>query len=772
MSQIKKSGTVVPPASVDRTKIEKHQQAVIKEIEKKEKEKKKEEKKERKEKEKQEKKEKRRSGSFSLTRKKAVVKPPKKEGGQALNGDSSYRKSRDFEKDGEKEAVDGQFQESNTNSDLIKLLERLKSNDKTLTEIDNPSIVRELHLVGKEFIKIISDCLVFNTNLLRLDLSGCEITLKQAELLGEALRVNSTLEYLSLSWNNLGDAGVAALAPALGENEGLKKVDLRNNGLTPKSMHTLATALKGNVSLLHLKLSESAPVFVTGDDLIITENLDSSIIQRQESSDINELEKILMANREVAKCFTGDSVTAKLSDRGLAKIPPLLMVLPTLVHLDLSHNQLTFIPRAIKALTRLEHLNLSNNLLVGLPREFGALLALKHLDLSNNRLSQLPLTLVLLNNLEVINVRNNILTSIPTSFGTLPNLRELHIQGNQTLTVLPKQVIASPALPITHLKDQNKGSAYCYRVKLMCVGQANVGKTSLVEMLSKKTLKPLNNMISQSDLVMFASNFGGGVNDVKSLAKPVISPKGPGQKLKSENVVINTDVATDGIVIKEWIAKGPSGIKKGELESMTLASWDFAGQEVYYYTHLFFLSHRGIYLLVFNLLKPEEEYSRIEYWLQSIHTRARGAPVILVGTHLDDPKCSKKYLDGLYANLLSKFSGQFKSIRFFFALSCTTGKGVEDLKKKITEVAIQMVEKEGKVPLPYVTLEEKLKAVAAVAPQPVISWELFSQIALSCGIPGPLIPKAAAFLHELGSLVHFNEHESGLDDVVVLTANG
>jgi len=68
-------------------------------------------------------------------------------------------------------------------------------------------------------------------------------------------------------------------------------------------MHTLATALKGNVTLLHLKLSESAPIFAAGDDLIITENLDNSTIQRQETTDINELEKILLANRELAKVF-------------------------------------------------------------------------------------------------------------------------------------------------------------------------------------------------------------------------------------------------------------------------------------------------------------------------------------------------------------------------------------------------------------------------------------------------------------------------------------
>jgi hypothetical protein len=87
-----------------------------------------------------------------------------------------------------------------------------------------------------------------------------------------------------------------------------------------------------------------------------------------------------------------------------------------------------------------------------------------------------------------------------------------------------------------------------------------------------------------------------------------------------------------------------------------------------------------------------------------------GAPVILVGTHLDAKKCTKKYLDHLYANLLQKFSGQFKNIRFFFALSCATGKGVEDLRKKLIEVAQSMIEKEGLIPQAYLTLEEKVPA--------------------------------------------------------------
>jgi hypothetical protein len=42
-----------------------------------------------------------------------------------------------------------------------------------------------------------------------------------------------------------------------------------------------------------------------------------------------------------------------------------------------------------------------------------------------------------------------------------------------------------------------------------------------------------------------------------------------------------------------------------------------------------------MYLVVFNL-KEDEVTNRIEYWLQSIKSKAPRAPVVLVGTHADE----------------------------------------------------------------------------------------------------------------------------------------
>jgi hypothetical protein len=58
------------------------------------------------------------------------------------------------------------------------------------------------------------------------------------------------------------------------------------------------------------------------------------------------------------------------------------------------------------------------------------------------------------------------------------------------------------------------------------------------------------------------------------------------------------------------------------------------GQEIYYTTHEFFLSERSLYLVIFDLSKGLNA-AYMEHWLQSIVSRAPDAPVMVVGTHLD-----------------------------------------------------------------------------------------------------------------------------------------
>lgn len=55
------------------------------------------------------------------------------------------------------------------------------------------------------------------------------------------------------------------------------------------------------------------------------------------------------------------------------------------------------------------------------------------------------------------------------------------------------------------------------------------------------------------------------------------------------------NISTDGIDILSWEHE-----EEG-YPPITFGIWDFAGQEVYYSTHQFFLTTRSIYVIVFSI---------------------------------------------------------------------------------------------------------------------------------------------------------------------------
>src|SRR5699024_5269274 len=117
------------------------------------------------------------------------------------------------------------------------------------------------------------------------------------------------------------------------------------------------------------------------------------------------------------------------------------------------------------------------------------------------------------------------------------------------------------------------------RVKLMFVGNENVGKTSLVINLRHK-----NKMFN---------------------TKPNIKT-----------------ISTDGISINNISVKESSKWFKSKKEnkSVHFTTWDFGGQEVYYTTHQFFITKHSIYILVWDMSQPLDE-NKMEYWLRSIESQ-------------------------------------------------------------------------------------------------------------------------------------------------------
>src|SRR5271163_4292250 len=96
-----------------------------------------------------------------------------------------------------------------------------------------------------------------------------------------------------------------------------------------------------------------------------------------------------------------------------------------------------------------------------------------------------------------------------------------------------------------------------------------------------------------------------------------------GKKKQQPTTVPGPNLSTDGIGIAlALLIQGTSltilcaDVQQWEYEEegyppVTLGIWDFAGQEVYYTTHQFFLTTRSIYVIVFSIstLYPAVSYT-------------------------------------------------------------------------------------------------------------------------------------------------------------------
>lgn len=222
-----------------------------------------------------------------------------------------------------------------------------------------------------------------------------------------------------------------------------------------------------------------------------------------------------------------------------------------------------------------------------------------------------------------------LLESVSFKLGNLP-IEQISLQNCLSLKTPPPEIVRRGYRSVVaYLKRLTTGSVTCKRTKLMLVGLGEAGKTSLI-----------NSMV-----------------DGYTLIRPEI---------------------TDGIVIRDWNIPLPDNTE------LTYSIWDFgecwvkkfyliiqflalfysllAGQSVYYNSHQFFLSSRAVYLLVwykdsnFNNqsfvqfsrdqsnfysfqsrnVRLGAEYAGLDFWLSSISCHAPGAPIFIVGTHIDE----------------------------------------------------------------------------------------------------------------------------------------
>ncbi len=203
------------------------------------------------------------------------------------------------------------------------------------------------------------------------------------------------------------------------------------------------------------------------------------------------------------------------------------------------------------------------------------LLALTELDLTNNKLKNIDKSLLNLNNLLKLELATNPLQQPPI---------EIANRGIKAIREYFRQL-------------EEEGPDYIYEAKLLIVGEAGAGKTTLAK------------------------------------------------KIKNPEYVLQKDEATTkGIDLLKWKFTLDNG------KEFTVNIWDFGGQEIYHATHQFFLTKRSLYTLVADTRKEDTDFY---YWLNIVELLSDKSPLLIIKNERQDRQreIDERALRGQFTNL-------------------------------------------------------------------------------------------------------------------------
>ncbi|MBL7260622.1 COR domain-containing protein [Paractinoplanes lichenicola] len=279
----------------------------------------------------------------------------------------------------------------------------------------------------------------------------------------------------------------------------------------------------------------------------------------------------------------------------LRRVPGPITAMTGLTSLTLSGLWPDTWPDDIFGLPSLTVLSLAFNDLTALPASLGRAQGLTSLDLDSNELDRIPDVVWSLTSLAELTVRRCPLKEISSGILRLENLSRLVFEYEfmptgagsvpDTLVVPPPEVAQRGLKAIKNywLQERQAGVDYLAEAKLLVIGEAGAGKTTL----TKKILDPSYRLDADEN-------------------------------------------STEGIDVQTW--SFPSAIRvrdSGRLlqRDFRVNVWDFGGQEIYHATHQFFLTKRSVYVLVCDERKEDTDF---HYWLDVVNLLSGGSPLIIV----------------------------------------------------------------------------------------------------------------------------------------------
>ena len=236
------------------------------------------------------------------------------------------------------------------------------------------------------------------------------------------------------------------------------------------------------------------------------------------------------------------------------------------------------------------------------------------------------------------------------------------------------------------------------------------------------------------------------------------------QGLKKNRV----ELSTDGIEFGELKPTPPlitldmTSTPRGN--SITLKLWDFAGQDIFYFTHSFYLSNLGIYLIVWNIYDLQS-LGRAHYWISVLfstfkHTQS-SISIFLVATHVNSDDALLLFQS--QCKYFEKYSGHLIQC---YPVDSYTNFNIPELKEELFSIAEKMVQE---VPKNYLNIAYNIEQLRLECENKKEIPVVFISKTNIYPIDQQELKRALSFLHDIGKIIYFNQE--GIDDMVILDCN-
>ena len=590
------------------------------------------------------------------------------------------------------------------------------------------SLILEGNPIGNNGAESIAEALMSNTTLRTLGIyfkkprSRREISIRAAGAahLARALKVNTALLSLDLNGNKIGDKGAMELAKALRANSTLESLDLRYNGIRDRGAAALANSIKENdaTALTDLMLDGNS----LGDDgtYAIFDSLRRN----------NTIQKITLPLTNMGRPYSRR--TSRVISQALSENT-------SVTELDLTFNNM----------------------------EDGAAEEISKGMMTNTSLTKMRLAERYKDHFDKVLERNNSLLSIQLDHALSAD--DVWTWNRSKLNVIGGTGTGKTAVVRSLLgRDFNPKKVPTKGVETVSV-VTNGPKKSWERLSPNKFTAKIGGLIALQNVIVMRDSESVRLSE-RLKRKKFAEARQSMPRIRDVSRVEREDMHTYEEIkaeIKTYDKTALMDTLKHE-EQLQFLICDYGDQSLAHTVQHLFLIRHGIYMIVFNMSRfarrnttVNRDVAELQFWLTSARIHVQGAPVFLVGTHLD--KVRDRDVDALNERVrnmvnsaaIDVVKNERKNLEYF-PVNNRTLKGVRTLKQHVMKSAQTLEHVNSKVALSWMlTMDNMLDRKTE------IPWLWLSEakdIAFVSGVTSEQeITEMLTFFHDLGVLFYFHD---------------